>query len=209
MSQRPVPLVSDHLQSLWNHLNARFFRSSLPRIEIAWSWRLTASTGMFVSRAGPRGRSSPDQSRSDRRLIRLSAPLLQGQSQDEIVRTLAHEMIHQWQYDVLKRRPNHGPDFHRMKRMLNQAGHGVTVRHTLDTAVLSLARYAWQCVRCGTGYHRQRRTIRPAVHRCGGCRGRLREVAAGLPPLRGGVTHAGRSRSRPSAPAVGQLTFPY
>ncbi len=208
MSQRPVPLGSDHLQSLWNRLNARFFRSALPPIDIAWSWRLTASAGMFVSREGPRVRPRTGRPLPGRRLIRLSVPLLQGQSQDELVRTLAHEMIHQWQYDVLKRRPNHGPDFHRMKRILNQAGHGVTVRHTLDTAVLSLSRYAWQCLRCGIGYHRHRKTIRPSVHRCGGCRGRLREVTAGVPQRTNG-TRADSARSRPAVPVAGQLTLPY
>jgi predicted SprT family Zn-dependent metalloprotease len=178
MSQQPVPLSTDRLQSRWSDLNIRFFRSALPPIDIAWSLRLTASSGMFVSHVGPCPRNL--SSLLQRRLIRLSIPLLRDQPEEEIIRTLAHEMIHQWQFDVLKRRPNHGADFQRMKEVLNRAGYGITVRHDLESAVLSFSRYAWRCVRCGTGYHRQRRTIRPAVHRCGVCRGRLREIAVQL-----------------------------
>jgi predicted SprT family Zn-dependent metalloprotease len=138
--------------------------------------------------------------------------LLQGQSEQEIIRTLAHEMIHQWQYDVLKRRPNHGPDFHRMKDILNREGYGVTVRHGLEQAVLSFSKYMWRCLNCGVAYHRQRRTIRPAVHRCGTCRGLLREISSIPARTEGGTTHAGvptTRRIRERAGAVRQLKLPY
>jgi predicted SprT family Zn-dependent metalloprotease len=104
-------------------------------------------------------------------------PLLRDQSEHEIMGTLAHEMIHQWQFDVLKRRPNHGPDFRRMMRTMNRDGLDITISHALDNAVRSLAKFAWRCRECGRDYHRQRRTIRPSRHRCGACRGRLKEVS--------------------------------
>ena len=95
--------------------------------------------------------------------------------------TLAHEMIHQWQYDILKRRPNHGADFRRMMAKMNRDGLGITIYHSLGSAVAALAQYAWRCQHCGCMYQRQRRTIQPRRHRCGSCRGPLRELPAVVP----------------------------
>ena len=166
-----------YLQRLWTDLNLRHFGGGLPSIEIVWSRRLTASAGLFVSRGGPR---VPAIGVRQRR-IRLSAPLLRDASdraEREILATLAHEMIHQWQYDILKRRPNHGPDFRRKMGEMNLVGLGITVRHDLTEAVRRLTRDAWQCLSCGRTYERQRRTIEPRRHRCGGCRGKLQELMA-------------------------------
>lgn len=173
----PLTVDHTHLQCLWTDLNRRWFDGKLPPIEIVWSRRLTASAGLFVSRGGPR---MPVIGGRQRR-IRLSAPLLQDsleRAEREILATVAHEMIHQWQYDILKRRPNHGPDFRRKMEAMNRAGLGITIRHDLTEAVQRLAKYAWQCLNCGRTYERQRRTISPNRHRCGGCRGKLEELMA-------------------------------
>ena len=176
-----VPIsVSDNisdaeLQSIWHDLKRRYFHEKLPPISIVWSRRLTASVGMFVSHMGPRTARERVQG-GERRLIRLSAPLLQDQPHAELIGTLAHEMIHQWQYDILKRRPDHGPEFHRMMAAMNRAGLGITIRHSLEKAVHALTKYTWRCTDCGRDYHRQRKTIRPARHRCGQCLGTLREL---------------------------------
>jgi predicted SprT family Zn-dependent metalloprotease len=98
------------------------------------------------------------------------------QADQEFLGTLAHEMIHQWQFDILKRRPNHGPDFRRKMVEMNRAGLGVTISHALDETVQALAKYVWRCLGCGMVYHRQRRTIRPSRHRCGCCCGALQEL---------------------------------
>lgn len=167
------------LQQIWTELNHRHFKGALPPIDIVWSRRLTGSAGLFVSRGGPRTPLAGPR----RRLIRLSAPLLQA-GEDAAAReielrgTLAHEMIHQWQFDVLKRRPNHGPDFHRKMEMMNRDGLRITVHHDLAAAARPWLRYAWRCIACGQVYERQRRTIRPSRHRCGACRGKLEELMA-------------------------------
>ena len=62
-----------------------------------------------------------------------------------------------------------------MDRM-NEEGLGITIRHQLDENVAMWNRYAWQCIRCGMAYHRQRRTIVPSRHLCSRCRGALVEV---------------------------------
>ena len=160
----------------WARLNDRYFGGTLPVIHIEWSRRLTASAGMFLSRIGPRARMDSKLPRGPRRLIRLSLLLLRNEPYEEVAGTLAHEMIHQWQYDILKRRPNHGAEFRDMMAVMNRDGLGITIRHSLDGAVQALARYAWRCQECGRDYHRQRRTIQPRHHRCGDCHGRLREL---------------------------------
>ena len=156
-------ITIEQLQGHWADLNNRYFRGALPPIRIEWSRRLTSSAGMFVSRTGPRHPFplvSDDHSR--RRCIKLSAVLFQGnrpQQDHETLTTLAHEMIHQWQYDILKRRPNHGVDFRRMMARMNEEGLGVTIYHSLGKEVAASAKYAWRCQHCGSTYQRQRRSI--------------------------------------------------
>ena len=59
-------------------------------------------------------------------MIRLSAQLLSGQSEAELQGTLAHEMIHQWEFDIRKRYPSHGPTFREKMERMNEAGLGIT-----------------------------------------------------------------------------------
>jgi predicted SprT family Zn-dependent metalloprotease len=180
------PATSQHLTQMWSELNGRYFSGLLPAIDLVWSRRLTSSVGMFVSHGGPRAsRTAVTPRRSPRREIRLSLPLLQQVAQEgeygeqEIVNTLAHEMIHQWQYDTLKRRPNHGPDFLRKMTEMNRDGAlAITIYHSLQKEVLALARFAWRCRQCGRVYRRQRRTIQPRRHHCGICRGSLQEMGS-------------------------------
>ncbi|HET9844933.1 MAG TPA: SprT-like domain-containing protein [Nitrospira sp.] len=175
------PSVSD-ITAIWRDLNNRYFGGALQPIGVVWSRRLTASAGMFVSRAGPRSAwraSASPKSREIRLSLPLLTPLLAGTPYgiQELVSTLAHEMIHQWQFDVLKRRPNHGPDFLRKMTEMNRDGAlAVTIYHSLRQEVLALSRFAWRCGRCGRIYRRQRRTIQPRHHHCGSCRGALHEL---------------------------------
>ena len=180
------PLTSSQLTEIWHDLNLRYFDSALPPITLMWSKRLTSSVGMFVSRAGPRSSwGEGTASKTSKREIRLSLPLLApllahtAFEGNELVSTVAHEMIHQWQYDILKRRPNHGPDFLRKMREMNRDGElAITIYHALKQEVQALSRFAWRCGRCGRIYRRQRRTIQPRRHHCGSCRGALHELSS-------------------------------
>jgi len=173
-------VTTDPIQKRWADLNVGYFHGALPPISIVWSRRLTSSAGLFVSRGGPRAVDvTQPANEPSRRCIKLSLPLLDAGTYGgdlELTRTLAHEMIHQWQYDVLKRRPNHGADFRRMMDCMNQDGLGITVYHSLARETEALARYAWRCQQCGHIYRRQRRTIKPRRHQCGACRGPLQEL---------------------------------
>lgn len=175
------PLSSDGLQAHWQHLNAQYFAGSLRPIEIVWSQRLTASVGMFTCREGPKTFSLAMT--NHRREIRLSLPLF-GQlaartpyAEQELLNTLAHEMIHQWQFDVLKRRPDHGLEFLRKMTQINRSGEvAVTTYHSLEKEVIALSKFTWKCRDCGRLYRRHRRTIQPKRHHCGACRGPLQEL---------------------------------
>ncbi len=170
---------SETLQTYWHQLNTRYFSGSLPSIAILWSRRLTSSIGLFTSLGGPRVSGA----HRGRRQIRLSLPLFEQLAQrssyveQELRNTLAHEMIHQWQFDVLKRRPNHGLDFLRKMTEINRSGDiAITTYHRLEQEVTALARFAWRCTACGRIYRRQRNTIRPAYHHCGACHGSLQAL---------------------------------
>ncbi|MGC4096884.1 MAG: SprT-like domain-containing protein [Nitrospira sp.] len=179
---RSMPLSAEMLQARWQHLNARYFAGSLRPIEILWSQRLTASVGMFTCRQGPKVFSSFTKTNSHRE-IRLSLPLLEQLSartpyaEQELLNTLAHEMIHQWQFDVLKQRPDHGLEFLRKMTHMNRSGEvAVTTYHALEQEVMALSKFAWRCQDCGRLYRRHRRTIQPKRHHCGVCRGPLQEL---------------------------------
>ena len=214
--QTHPPLSASQLTDIWRDLNRRYFEGVLPPISLVWSRRLTSSVGMFVSRTGPRsswgGRS---MSKTPKREIRLSLPLLTPLlarpplGSNELISTLAHEMIHQWQYDVLKRRPDHGPDFLRKMREMNRDGAlAVTVYHALKKEVQALSRFAWRCGRCGRVYRRQRRTIQPRRHHCGSCRGALHEISSA--DLAGSASSE-TGMARPSRPSdlPGQLELDF
>ena len=198
-SAAAVGLSREELQARWRDLNARYFAGLLPPISVVWSRRLTASVGMFASHGGPRSPQLATPGR-DRREIRLSRPLLKRlaertpYAEQELLNTLAHEMIHQWQFDVLKRRPNHGLDFLRKMTEMNRSGDvAITTYHSLQKEVLALSRFAWRCRNCGRVYRRQRKTIEPKRHHCGACRGPLQELTlmAPLSPNQGviGTAH--------------------
>ena len=210
------PMSSSQLTDIWNDLNIRYFDGTLPSIALVWSKRLTSSVGMFVSRTGPRSSwGDGATSKASKREIRLSIPLLTPLlartpfGENELISTLAHEMIHQWQYDILKRRPNHGPDFMRKMRDMNRDGAlAITVYHALKNEVQALSRFAWRCGRCGRIYRRQRRTIQPRRHHCGSCRGALHEVSS-RDLARPTPSEPRNLKPRPSAELRGQLELDF
>lgn len=180
----PIPVSSEDLQARWQLLNTRHFAGSLKPIEIVWSQRLTASVGMFTCREGPKTFYSLARTNS-RREIRLSLPLFEQlaartpYAEQELLNTLAHEMIHQWQFDMLKRRPDHGLEFLRKMTQMNRSGEvAVATYHALEKEVVALSKFAWRCQDCGRLYRRHRRTIQPKRHHCGSCRGTLQELVS-------------------------------
>ena len=215
-----ILLSPEGLQARWRHLNARHFAGSLRPIEIVWSRRLTASVGMFACRQGPKA-FYPLAGAHSRREIRLSLPLFEQlaartpYAEQELLNTLAHEMIHQWQFDMLKRRPDHGLDFLRKMTQMNRSGEvAVTTYHSLEKEVMALSKFAWRCRDCGRLYRRHRRTIEPKRHHCGACRGALQELIGRAQPVSCRTPSRMAPRTNSSVPpngwdrALEQLTLP-
>lgn len=211
-----IALSREGLQARWRDLNGRYFAGLLPPIAIVWSRRLTSSIGMFASRGGPRSLHPPAADRC-RREIRLSLPLLERlaertpYAERELLNTLAHEMIHQWQFDMLRRRPDHGLDFLRKMTEINRAGEiAVTTYHSLQKEVLALSRFAWRCRGCGQIYRRQRKTIEPRRHQCGSCRGSLQELRlSDINRQPSFVINGERSRKAVAMNPIGQLLLDF
>lgn len=206
----PATLSAEALETRWQQLNARYFSNVLPPIPIRWSERLTSSAGLFTCRGGPRT-SYPNLTSTSRREIRLSHPLFEqlaarmSDVEQELINTLAHEMIHQWQFDILKRRPDHGMAFLKKMTQINRSGEvAVTTYHSLEKEVIALSRFAWQCIKCGRLYRRQRKTIQPQRHHCGACRGTLQELTTEPAPHKDDprlfTDQVSPARSRPRPP---------
>ena len=177
-----APFSAEGLQTHWYQLNTRYFSGSLSPITIRWSRRLTSSVGMFACRGRART-SQPVNLGQHLREIRLSLPLFERlaertqYAEQELLNTLAHEMIHQWQFDILNRRPDHGLEFSRKMTEINRSGEvAITTYHSLEADVMALSRFAWRCKDCGHIYRRHRKTIHPKRHHCGVCQGPLQEL---------------------------------
>lgn len=177
-----APFSAEGLRTHWQQLNTRYFCGTLPPITIRWSRRLTSSVGMFACRGRARTPQQPAFGQHLRE-IRLSLPLFERladrsrYAEQELLNTLAHEMIHQWQFDVLKRRPDHGLEFSQKMTEINRSGEvAITTYHSLEAEVIALSRFAWRCKECGHIYRRQRKTIHPKRHHCGVCQGSLQEL---------------------------------
>ncbi len=184
MTPFSIPFETRDILLIQQSLNHQFFGGRLGQIPIQWSCRMTSSLGVFVVQRSRSGKCLavtmiPDTASES---IRLSIPLFRQLSADTALaletlrQTLAHEMIHQWQHEILSQRPDHGPAFRAQMAAMRQSGLNVTVYHGHGAYVNALARYCWTCQRCATEYRRQRRTINPRRHRCGRCHGLLRRV---------------------------------
>ncbi len=95
-----------------------------------------------------------------------------------LLNVLAHEFCHlaTFMLDGVTTNP-HGREFKTWASRCSAAfgdSHGieVTTKHTYDIDF----RYAWECDECGVLYKRHSKSIDPSRHRCGGCKGGLRQV---------------------------------
>lgn len=157
---------------------------------------MTSSLGVFVGYRGASLSVPPgEKGRVERCLIRLSSPLFQNLSATPLLadtalhETIAHEMIHQWQFQVLHKTPNHGTTFRQLMHQMNAAGLAVSVYHRYAVHTRRLIRFVWACQACGLQYPRQRKSIDPRHHRCGRCRGMLVQIDQGEPDRQANTTH--------------------
>lgn len=98
-------------------------------------------------------------------------------SEPRLLNVLAHEFCHLANFMVSGITTNpHGREFKawaaKVTRAFAHKGIQVTTKHSYDIDF----KYVWACAECGAEYKRHSKSIDPERHRCGGCRGELRQV---------------------------------
>ena len=108
--------------------------------------------------------------------IELASKVITTESR--LLNVLAHEFCHLANFMVTGETRNpHGRSFKAWaaevtSRFGDSHGIEVTTKHSYDIEF----RFAWACEACGTKYQRHSRSIEPAKHRCGRCKGLLLQV---------------------------------
>lgn len=118
-------------------------------------------------------------------LVHVDTPLT-NLNLDRLLNVLAHEYCHLLNFMVSNvRNQPHGASFKRWARLVtsiySDRGVEVTTKHSYAIDY----KYAWVCENdeCSTQYERHSKSIDPARHTCGKCRGRLTQIR---PAPRGG-----------------------
>ena len=94
-----------------------------------------------------------------------------------LLNVMAHEFCHlaAFMVDGMTTNP-HGKEFKAWARKCSSTfgdrGVEVTTKHSYDIDF----KYMWECADCGSDYKRHSRSIDPLRHRCGSCKGQLRQT---------------------------------
>ncbi|KAK4218478.1 SprT-like family-domain-containing protein [Rhypophila decipiens] len=113
-----------------------------------------------------------------------------------LLNVLAHEFCHLANFMISGVTTNpHGKEFKAWAAKCSAAfgssrGIEVTTKHSYDIDF----RYRWECGDCGMEYKRHSKSINPDRHRCGGCKGELRQTK---PVPRGGGVSNGDKKKQP------------
>lgn len=94
-----------------------------------------------------------------------------------LLNTMAHEFCHLANFMVNGLTTNpHGKEFkvwaNKCSRTFAHRGIKVTTKHTYEIDF----KYVWECLECGNEHKRHSRSIDPARHRCGTCKGSLKQT---------------------------------
>lgn len=94
-----------------------------------------------------------------------------------LLNVIAHEFCHLANFMVSGITNNpHGKEFKawaaQCSRAFGDRGIEVTTKHSYEIDF----KYVWQCEGCGMEYKRHSKSINPERHRCGGCKGLLKQT---------------------------------
>ena len=156
-------------------------------IQIIWSKKLSSTAGRAHWRreALRRKQSGEDPASMDAPIthrhhasIELAEKIIN--EKDRLFNTLAHEFCHLATYMIsgVKDQP-HGAEFKRWAARCGQMfgiSHGVcvTTKHSYEIEY----KYIWMCTQpgCALEYRRHSKSIDPAKHACGKCKGKLEQI---------------------------------
>lgn len=97
--------------------------------------------------------------------------------EERLYNVLAHEFCHLTTFMISEVRNNpHGAEFKSWGRQATAAfahlGVEVTTKHSYQIAY----KYVWECVACGYEFKRHSKSVDPARHSCGKCKGKLVQI---------------------------------
>lgn len=156
--------------------------SSTGGIQIHWSKTLNTTAGRAnwkretVRSENREGRaSSATATRRHHASIELAEKVIDDEHR--LLNVIAHEFCHLANFMVSGVTGNpHGKEFKAWAAKVTEAfgdrGIEVTTRHSYDIAF----KYVWQCAECDTEFKRHSKSINPDRHRCGVCKGLLKQT---------------------------------
>jgi predicted SprT family Zn-dependent metalloprotease len=94
--------------------------------------------------------------------------------EERLYNVLAHEYCHLTTFMISEVRNNpHGAEFKswatKVSRAFESKGVAVTTKHSYQIAY----KYVWECIVCGYEFKRHSKSVDPARHSCGRCKGKL------------------------------------
>ncbi|KAH8840497.1 hypothetical protein MCOR07_004251 [Pyricularia oryzae] len=124
-------------------------------------------------------------------------------NEDRLLNVLAHEFCHLATFMITGVTTNpHGREFKswaaKCSRVFAHRGINVTTKHSYEIDF----KFAWECVECAGEYKRHSRSINPQRHRCGRCKGELRQTK---PVPRGAAAGGKPGESKKKEPTEYQL----
>jgi germ cell nuclear acidic protein len=163
-------------------------------IKINWSNKLNTTAGRANwKRETIRTKNADGTEASVRHRHHASIELAEKVIDDEhrLLNVVAHEFCHLANFMVSGVTGNpHGKEFKswaaRCSLAFGSRGIEVTTKHSYDIDF----KYVWECSACAMEYKRHSKSINPERHRCGGCKGVLKQTK---PTPRAGAGAGGKS----------------
>ncbi|KAF4121607.1 SprT [Geosmithia morbida] len=156
-------------------------------VTLVWSKTLNTTAGRANWRRETVRTSKPDGTEvvvqhKHHASIELAEKVIDNE--DRLLNVLAHEFCHLANFMVSGITGNpHGKEFKvwatKCSRSFSDRGVKVTTKHTYEIDF----KYIWECGECSTVYKRHSKSIKPEKHRCGTCKGTLKQIK---PVPRGG-----------------------
>ncbi|KAL2176725.1 SprT-like family-domain-containing protein [Thermothelomyces heterothallicus CBS 202.75] len=160
-------------------------------IRVIWTNKLNTTAGRANWKRETIRTRRPDGTTTTKHKHHASIELAEKVIDDahRLLNVLAHEFCHLANFMVSGVTTNpHGREFKAWAAQCSRAfadrGVQVTTKHSYDIDF----KYVWACAECCTEFKRHSRSIDPARHRCGRCRGELRQIK---PAPRGSGKKAG------------------
>ena len=149
-------------------------------VSLVWTKTLNTTAGRAnwrreTTRAGGQATSSLEAQHKHYASIELAEKVIDDEN--KLLNVIAHEFCHLANFMIsgITKNP-HGREFKswavKCSNKFGSRGIQVTTKHTYDIDF----RYMWECTECGQEYKRHSKSVDPNRHRCGSCKGPLKQT---------------------------------